>query len=139
MATVTLVVETVHAHTTYPWPQKIGQENEQSLKYEGDLLVLSPYKTGRKGLNFGACSCTMRWRITNTKPVRRNPVSSRTPPPRAWIHSRPDNIATKMGATITYGPFTTFRRRHLQAFIEQHQKHVVIHYSLVHLWWRLCP
>jgi oligosaccharyltransferase complex subunit alpha (ribophorin I) len=43
--TVNLVVETVHTHTTYAWPPKAGQEEEQSVKYEGDLLVLSPYKT----------------------------------------------------------------------------------------------
>ena len=43
--TVNLVVETVLTHTTYPWPETVSQKDEQSLKYEGDLLVLSPYKT----------------------------------------------------------------------------------------------
>jgi len=43
--TVNLVVETVLTQTTYPWPEKASQKEEQSLKYEGDLLVLSPYKT----------------------------------------------------------------------------------------------
>jgi oligosaccharyltransferase complex subunit alpha (ribophorin I) len=43
--TLNLVVDTVHTHTTYPFPEKVGQEGDQALKYEGDLLVLSPYKT----------------------------------------------------------------------------------------------
>jgi oligosaccharyltransferase complex subunit alpha (ribophorin I) len=43
--TVNLVVETVHTQTTYAWPEKVGQEHDQALKYEGDLFVLSPYKT----------------------------------------------------------------------------------------------
>jgi oligosaccharyltransferase complex subunit alpha (ribophorin I) len=44
-STINLVVETIHTHTTYAWPAKVGQEQDQGLKYEGDLLVLSPYKT----------------------------------------------------------------------------------------------
>jgi oligosaccharyltransferase complex subunit alpha (ribophorin I) len=43
--TVNLVVEAIHTHTTYAWPKEVGQEADQALKYEGDLLVLSPYKT----------------------------------------------------------------------------------------------
>ncbi|KAI0278844.1 oligosaccharyl transferase alpha subunit [Russula aff. rugulosa BPL654] len=111
-ATVNLVVETVLTHTTYPWPEKVGQENDQSLKYEGDLLVLSPYKTA-----------TQR-------------VKLRAPEPRIISYTTPegldsfttDNIATKSGATITYGPFHNIPPSASAAFIEKHQKHVAVHY-----------
>jgi oligosaccharyltransferase complex subunit alpha (ribophorin I) len=43
--TINLVVETVLTHTTSPWPEQAAQQDDQSLKYEGDLFVLSPYKT----------------------------------------------------------------------------------------------
>lgn len=39
-----------------------------------------------------------------------------------------DNIATKMGGTITYGPFYNIPPSASAAFIEQHQKHIVVHY-----------
>jgi len=110
--TVNLVVETVHTHTTYAWPPKAGQEEEQSVKYEGDLLVLSPYKTA-----------TQRIKV-------------RAPGPRIISYTTPegldvfttDNIATRSGATITYGPFSNIPPSASAAFIEAHQKHVVVHY-----------
>lgn len=43
--TVTIIVGTVQTHATYPWPEQSGQMELQSLKYESDLFVLSPYKT----------------------------------------------------------------------------------------------
>jgi oligosaccharyltransferase complex subunit alpha (ribophorin I) len=128
--TVNLVVETVLTHTTYPWPEKVGQENAQSLKYEGDLLVLSPYKTAtqRVKVRCVSCSCAIRWRITEHE--------TSAPEPRIISHTTPkgldsfttDNIATKMGGTITYGPFHNIPPSASAAFIEQHQKHVVVHY-----------
>ena len=43
--TANLVVETVQTHATYPWPAEASQKDEQSLKWESDLFVLSPYLT----------------------------------------------------------------------------------------------
>lgn len=43
--TANLVIETVQTHATYPWPAEAAQKDPQSLKYESELLVLSPYKT----------------------------------------------------------------------------------------------
>lgn len=43
--TANLVVETVETHATYPWPEQASQKDPQSLKYETDLFVVSPYKT----------------------------------------------------------------------------------------------
>lgn len=43
--TANLVVETVLTHATYAWPQEATQKEGQSLKFETDLFVLSPYPT----------------------------------------------------------------------------------------------
>ena len=43
--TANLVLETVQTHATYPWPAEVPQKGEQSLKYDADLFVLSPYPT----------------------------------------------------------------------------------------------
>ncbi|KAH8999039.1 oligosaccharyl transferase alpha subunit [Lactarius akahatsu] len=114
--TVNLVVESVLTHTTYPWPEKASQKDEQSLKYEGDLLVLSPYRTA-----------TQRIKV-------------RAPAPRIISYTTPkgldafttDNVATKSSATITYGPFSNIPPSASTAFIEEHQKHIVVHYYFEH-------
>jgi len=43
--TANLVLETVQAHVTYPFPPEATQGDRQALKYDTDLFVLSPYKT----------------------------------------------------------------------------------------------
>lgn len=43
--TANLVLETVQAHAAYPFPPEVAQNDRQALKYDTDLLVLSPYKT----------------------------------------------------------------------------------------------
>ena len=43
--TVSLVLETVETHATYPWPQSAGQGDEQKLKYNTSLFIVSPYHT----------------------------------------------------------------------------------------------
>lgn len=43
--TVNLVLETVETHATYPWPQSASQEDEQKLKYNTSLFIVSPYHT----------------------------------------------------------------------------------------------
>ncbi|KAI0268194.1 oligosaccharyl transferase alpha subunit [Gloeopeniophorella convolvens] len=114
--TVNLVVETVLTHTTYPWPEKAAQSEPQSLKYEGDLFVLSPYKT-----------VTQR-------------VKVRAPTPRIISYTTPEdldeftaeNVATKSGATITYGPFSNIPPSASAEFIEKHQKHIVVQYHFEH-------
>lgn len=58
-ATTNLVVETVQTHATYPWPAEASQKDKQSLKYETDLLVLSPYATAvqRTKIRCDICFC----------------------------------------------------------------------------------
>ena len=50
--TANLVVETVQTHATYPWPEEASQKDGQSMKYESELFVLSPYKTAVQRTKF---------------------------------------------------------------------------------------
>jgi len=111
-STVNLVVETVHTHTTYAWPPQVGQEGDQALRYEGDLLVLSPYKTA-----------TQRIKVRAPSPR----ITSYTTPEGLDVFTT-DNIATKSGATITYGPFNNIPPSASAAFIKERQKPILIHY-----------
>ena len=43
--TANLVLETVQTHATYPFPPEAAQDGRQAVKYDTELLVLSPYKT----------------------------------------------------------------------------------------------
>lgn len=122
-------METVHTHTTHAWPAQVSQENDQALKYEGDLLVLSPYKTATQRIKVRC--------VLPTQVVRRNVEHVLSAPaPRIISYTTPegldvfttDNIATKSGATITYGPFSKIPASASAAFIGEHQKHIVVHY-----------
>ena len=42
---VTIELESVQTHATYPWPASVGQNEVMSLKYDTDLFVVSPYQT----------------------------------------------------------------------------------------------
>ena len=43
--TANLVLETVQTHAAYPFPPEAAQNDRQTLMYDTDLFVLSPYKT----------------------------------------------------------------------------------------------
>jgi oligosaccharyltransferase complex subunit alpha (ribophorin I) len=67
-------------------------------------------------------------------------MTCRAPEPRIISYTTPegldvftaDSIATKSGATITYGPFSNIPPSASAAFIKQHQKHIVVHYHFGH-------
>ena len=44
-SSLNLVLETVQTHATRPWPEKAAQDEDQKLKYDMALFVLSPYRT----------------------------------------------------------------------------------------------
>lgn len=50
--TANLVVETIQTHATYAWPQEAAQKDDQSMKYDTELFVLSPYKTAVQRTKF---------------------------------------------------------------------------------------
>ena len=60
--TTHLVIETVQTHATYPWPKTAAQNEGQSLKYEADLFILSPYPTlvQRTKIKYVICIASLR-------------------------------------------------------------------------------
>ncbi|CAL1700943.1 unnamed protein product [Somion occarium] len=112
-ASTNLVVETVQTHATYPWPEEAGQKDGQSLKYETDLLVLSPYVTS----------------------VQRTKI--RSPSPQVHSYTKPEGLeaftledpVTKSGSTLTYGPYKNIPQSTTEDFVQERQQHVTIHYS----------
>jgi len=112
-ATTNLVVETVETHATYPWPEQASQQEPQSLKYESDMFVLSPYKTSVERIKY------------------------RSPSPNIHSYTTLSDVeeftleapVTKSGATITYGPFNNIPVSSTKEFIEQKQKAIAVHYS----------
>ncbi|KAI0080902.1 oligosaccharyl transferase alpha subunit [Panus rudis PR-1116 ss-1] len=108
-----LVVETVQTHATYPYPAEASQKEPQSLKYETDLLVLSPYTTA----------------------VQRTKV--RSPSPQIHSYTTPEGMdaftledpVTKSGATLTYGPYKNIPASVAADFVAEKQKRITVHYT----------
>ncbi|KZT74272.1 Ribophorin I [Daedalea quercina L-15889] len=114
--TTHLVVEAIETHATYPWPEEAGQKDDQALKYESDLFVVSPYKTS----------------------VER--IKLKSPSPNIISYSTPDGLdeftmdvpVTKSGVTITYGPFHNIPVTTDAAFLKLKQKKIAVHYGYDH-------
>ena len=51
-STVNIVFDTVETHATFPWPQTASQEEEQKLKYNTSLFIVSPYHTAVQRTKF---------------------------------------------------------------------------------------
>jgi oligosaccharyltransferase complex subunit alpha (ribophorin I) len=114
--TTSVVFETIQTHASYPWPAEASQTDDQVLKYETDILILSPYNTA----------------------VQRTKI--RSPSPR--IKSYTENVdassfttdapVTKSGATITYGPFNNVGESTNLAFANEKQRRVSVQYGYDH-------
>ncbi|KAH9853610.1 oligosaccharyl transferase alpha subunit [Lenzites betulinus] len=113
--TANLVIETVQTHATFAWPQEASQKDPQSLKYQSELLVLSPYHTA-----------VQRTKIRSPNPK----VHSFTEPED--VEFTTDAVVTKSGATITYGPYYNVPPSASQAFVDTKQKHISVHYDYDH-------
>lgn len=100
--------------------------NRSSMRVTCSCLV--HIRLRRKGLKFGACSWTIRWHITEHETSAPEPRVISYTTPEGLDSFTTDNIATKSGATITYGPFYNIPPSASVAFIKQHQKRVVVHY-----------
>ncbi|KAJ6613452.1 oligosaccharyl transferase alpha subunit [Mycena sp. CBHHK59/15] len=112
-ATLNIVLETVQTHTTYPWPERAAQQEDQALKYKTDLFVLSPYHTA-----------VQRTKIRSPSPN----VLSYTTPTKLEDFTL-DAPVTKSGATVTYGPYNNIAPSANGRFISEHQQPVVMHYN----------
>lgn len=111
--TIHLVLDTVQTHATYPWPKKAGQQDPQLLKYDAELFILSPYQTQ-----------VQRTKIKSTSP---NIISYTTP--EGIDQFTKDEVVTKSGATLTYGPYANFEPSVGTGFVREHQKPINVHYS----------
>ena len=127
--TANLVIETMQTHATYPWPEEAAQKDGQSLKYEAELFVLSPYKTAVQRTKF-------RYAMHSIGTAPQMPmIRSRSPSPQVHSYTTPesveytsDSVVTKSGATITYGPFHDIPASATSEFVDKQQKMINIHY-----------
>ncbi|THV08565.1 Ribophorin I [Dendrothele bispora CBS 962.96] len=112
-STVNIVLETIQTHATYPWPERAAQQDEQSLKYNTTLFVLSPYKTN----------------------VQRTKVKSPSPEVRSYTTPKDvdaftlESPVTKSGATITYGPYNNLPVSATNEWVTKNQQLIGIHYK----------
>ncbi|KAI0701804.1 oligosaccharyl transferase alpha subunit [Cytidiella melzeri] len=111
--TANLVVETVQTGATYAWPKTASQKDDQSLKYEADLFILSPYPTL----------------------IQRTKIKSQFP--KIHSYTTPENVeaftmespVTKSGATVTYGPYSNIPASTNREFVQGQQQRVTVHYE----------
>ncbi|KAH8118689.1 oligosaccharyl transferase alpha subunit [Phellopilus nigrolimitatus] len=110
---ITVELETVQTHATYPWPAAISQKDEMSLKYEADLFVLSPYHTA----------------VQRTKIRAPNPKIISYTEPKGVEAFTLDAPATKSGVTITYGPYHNVPASANADFTASTQQRVTVYYK----------
>ncbi|CAK5262716.1 unnamed protein product [Mycena citricolor] len=112
-STVSLVVETIQTHATYPWPERAGQTEQQALKYKTNLFVLSPYRTELQ-----------RTKVKTTSPT----IHSYTTPKNIDSFTK-DQAVTKSGSTVTYGPYRGIAPSANDEFIANYQQPIYVHYN----------
>ncbi|KAL4241932.1 Dolichyl-diphosphooligosaccharide--protein glycosyltransferase subunit 1 [Abortiporus biennis] len=115
-STANIVVETVQTHSTYPWPQEASQKDSQSLKWESDLFVLSPYETAVQRTKIRSPSPQI---ISYTVPEQLEDYTLETP-------------VTKSGSTLTYGPYKNIPPSANKQFVSEKQKHITVHFNYDH-------
>ncbi|KZT60727.1 oligosaccharyltransferase alpha subunit [Calocera cornea HHB12733] len=86
---LTLLIDTIESHATYPKPAFASQVDNHFRVYEADGLVLSPYETTSQRLRIKAPTPNIR--------------SYHIPPALEALAK--DEPAVKSGATVTFGPF----------------------------------
>lgn len=111
--TVSLTVYTVESHASYPLPAVAKQADTQSLVYETDVYITSPYPTANQ-----------RTKIKSAFP---NILSYSDPSSLARYAS--DAPSTKSGATVTYGPFFDLPPSDGTNFAQKVQERVKVHYD----------
>lgn len=111
-ASTNIVVETVQTHAAYAYPEEAAQKDGQSVKYEANLFVLSPYETA-----------IQRTKLRSPSPV----IHSYTIPEDLSEYTLEDTV-TKSGATITYGPYKSIPPSADRDFISK-RKRISVHYD----------
>ncbi|KAF8476511.1 oligosaccharyl transferase alpha subunit [Gautieria morchelliformis] len=111
---ITLELTTVQSNAVKPVPATVRQQDPQSLMYDTDLFVVSPYTTV----------------IQRTK--IRSPTSkihNYTEPPNLSQFTKDEPSASKSSATITYGPYNSIPVSTTPDFLSTQQR-ISIHYEI---------
>lgn len=111
--TLLLTVSTIESHPSTPLPAVAKQTDQQSLLYETNAYIVSPYGT-----------VNQRTKIKCPTPG----IHSYTNPP-SLSRFTTDVPATKSGASITYGPFRDITPSDSKHFADSVQETVKIHYQ----------
>jgi oligosaccharyltransferase complex subunit alpha (ribophorin I) len=111
--TLSLVVSTIESHPSSPLPGVAKQTDKQSLLYETNAYVASPYKT-----------VNQRTKIKSPTPD----IHSYTNPP-SLSRFAVDTPVTKSGASVTYGPFRDISSSDGKHFADSIQETVKIHFQ----------
>lgn len=130
--TANLVLETIQTHASYPFPPEAAQNERQALKYDTDLLVLSPYKTLVQKTKFKYVESRPNGIAADDFLVHStvgSPILSYTNPKEVAFTT--GSIATKSnsGGSVTYGPFSDLPPSSNTAFVDKHQQKISIHYE----------
>lgn len=132
--TATLVLETVQAHSAYPFPPEAAQDDPQALKYDTELFVLSPYKTLTQRIKFKSVngfesSDDTGTHASFTPSTVGSPVLSYTQPKEVAFTTGSIATRSNSGVTVTYGPFSDLPPSSNTDFVEKHQQRISIHYE----------
>lgn len=111
--TLSLIVSSVQSHASYPLPAVAKQNEAQSLVYETEAYIPSPYST----LN------------QRTKIKSPTPTIHSYSDPSSLSRFTTDSTVTKSGATITYGPYYDIPPSDGKQFAESMQETVKIHHQ----------
>ncbi|KAF8592190.1 oligosaccharyl transferase alpha subunit [Ramaria rubella] len=111
---MTLELNTVQSNAGTPVPATVRQEDPQSLLYNTDLFVVSPYAT-----------VIQRTKIRTPSPQ----VHTYTQPSSLAAFTQEERSATKSGSTITYGPYNNIPASTTHDFLATQQR-ISIHYEI---------
>lgn len=123
-------METVQTHATYPWPKTAAQNEAQSLKYEADLFILSPYPTLVQRTK-------IKYVIYIGAILAVHSHQRRSQFPKIHSYTTPEGVdaftlespVTKSGATLTYGPYNNIPASTTKDFVKAQQKRIAVQYE----------
>lgn len=111
--TLSLLIYSIESHASYPLPAVAKQNEAQSLVYETDAYITSPYVTLDQ----------------RTKLKAPSPNIHSFSNPASLTKFTTDSPATKSGATVTYGPYFDIPPSDGKQFAQKTQETVKVHYQ----------
>lgn len=111
--TISLIISSIESHPSYPLPAVAKQTEGQSLLYETEAYVVSPYTT-----------LSQRTKIKAPSPNIHSYSN-----PYALTKYTTDAPVTKSGASVTYGPYHDVPPSDGKNFATKSQEIVKVHYQ----------